>query len=170
MGIFPMGNSGRFPQGKLAATLMNYKCKLGLFCFRNPSNSDMDERIFNLRRSAQHFDSPGSNLKSLDLESHALPTGPLRHPTLELNERMKHWSLCTRLTWSRGRRTWPSLLAASARANLVGREATCTDTEKHATWYQLLPFHIAVAAGSLVGGVFAWCDMEPTAVIIWMRW
>ena len=46
---FPWENSGRFPQGKPAATesryltLINYKVHAGSFsCFHNPPNSDMD--------------------------------------------------------------------------------------------------------------------------------
>ena len=61
MGIFPVGTSGRFPQGKPAAAsqsratqpltqkLMIYKKHTGSFRFPNPLNSDMDYRIFNVR-------------------------------------------------------------------------------------------------------------------------
>ena len=74
-------------------------------CFRNPLNSDMDYRIFNMRtwsfvcvrihagvghtdsESAQHFFTlknswrgRGLNPGSLDLELNALPTEPPRHP------------------------------------------------------------------------------------------
>ena len=52
-----MGNSGRFPQGKPAATesrypnLINYKAHAGSFPVSgtNPLNSDMNYRIFNVR-------------------------------------------------------------------------------------------------------------------------
>ena len=53
MGISPMGNSGRFPEGKPAATesryptLINHKRACWVFsCFHNPPNSDM---IINVR-------------------------------------------------------------------------------------------------------------------------
>ena len=65
-------------------------------CFRNPPNSDMDYRIFNVRtwsflcvhihtgfghtdESAQHFCAPG-RVQTSDLESDALPIEPSRHP------------------------------------------------------------------------------------------
>ena len=55
-GFFTMGNPGRFPQGKPAATesrypfLINYKVPAGVFsCVRNLPDSDMDYMIFNVR-------------------------------------------------------------------------------------------------------------------------
>ena len=114
-----MGNLGRFPQGKPAATesrystLINHKVYAGSFlCFHNPPTSDMD-KIFNMctwsylwyiyiyiHTGVGHTDSKsphfwlwktlkfvlcswrrwGSNLRSFDLESNALPTEPPRHP------------------------------------------------------------------------------------------
>ena len=73
------GNSGCFPRGKRAAIVRRYPCFVCVFlcavfsCFRNPPNSDVVYRIFNVRpflcvrlhtevghtdnESAQHFDS-----------------------------------------------------------------------------------------------------------------
>ena len=54
--ISPMGNSGRFPQGKPGATesryptVINYCVHTGSFrVSRTPPNSDMDYRIFDVR-------------------------------------------------------------------------------------------------------------------------
>ena len=51
-GISPMGNSGRFPRGKSAATESRYPtdgaCWV-FYCFYNPPKSDIDYRIFNVR-------------------------------------------------------------------------------------------------------------------------
>ena len=51
-GISPMGNLGCLPQGKPAVTeshnLTNSACCM-FQCFFNPSNSDMDNGIFNVR-------------------------------------------------------------------------------------------------------------------------
>ena len=48
-----MGNSGCFPRWKLAATKSYYPtngaCWVFFQCFHNPSNSDMDYRVFNVR-------------------------------------------------------------------------------------------------------------------------
>ena len=54
MGISPMGNSGRFPQGKPAATesryptLTNFSACWDFSRFHNPQKSKMDYMIFNM--------------------------------------------------------------------------------------------------------------------------
>ena len=52
IGISPMGNLGHFPWGKPAATESHYPsygaCQV-FQCFHNPTNSDLDYRIFNVR-------------------------------------------------------------------------------------------------------------------------
>ena len=54
-----MGNSGRSPQGKPAATESRYQtydaCWL-FYCFHNPPNSDMDHGIFNVRKDVNACD------------------------------------------------------------------------------------------------------------------
>ena len=50
IGISPTGNSDRFSPGKACCdrvALPNQKRMLGVFCFHNLPNSDMDYRIFN---------------------------------------------------------------------------------------------------------------------------
>ena len=52
-GISHMGNSGCFPRGKPTATESRYPtyCQCWVFkCFNNPPDSEMDNRIFNVRK------------------------------------------------------------------------------------------------------------------------
>ena len=58
-GISPMGNLGCFPQGKPAATELCYPTYCAcwvLYCFHNPSNSDMDYRVSNVYIDVNAYD------------------------------------------------------------------------------------------------------------------
>ena len=51
LGFLPLENSGRFHCGKPAATELRYQIDVAclmFWCFHNPSNSDMDYRLFNV--------------------------------------------------------------------------------------------------------------------------